>query len=438
MGPVDQLEDHSLGVREASGSNPDRSIMAGAERGPHPTLRITGTKSLSLQGKKIVLGVTGSIAAIKAVELARELIRHGAEVYGVMSDAATEIIHPYTVHYATGHEVITKLMGNIEHVEFLGMEGLADLFIIAPCTANTVNKIATGVSDTPVTAFATTAFGSGIPILIVPAMHESIYKSPVLIENLEKLKRLAVTVIGPRIEEGLAKIVSIEDILLAVERVLSPKKLAGKRILITSGPTIEPIDPIRVITNRSSGRTGMELAKEAYKQGAEVTIIHNNELNLVEIKELKVETAREMIDTCMNELRSGYDVLISAAAIGDFTVDPSEVKLSSGDDLHLHLLPIRKLIEVARNEFPKLVIVGFKAETNVSEAELIARSREKMADYKLEMVVANDVGRGGIGTEENEVHIIREDVKEIKRVKGAKRQIAEQILSELSLLKNWE
>jgi phosphopantothenoylcysteine decarboxylase/phosphopantothenate--cysteine ligase len=412
--------------------------MAGAERGPHPTLRITGTKSQSLRGKKVVLGVTGSIAAIKTVELARELIRHGAEVYGVMSDAATEIIHPYTVHYATGHEVITKLMGNIEHVEFLGMEGSADLFIIAPCTANTVNKIATGVSDTPVTAFATTAFGSGIPIIVVPAMHESIYKSPVLIENVEKLKGLGVTVIGPRIEEGLAKIVSIEDILLAVERVLSPKKLTEKRILITSGPTIEPIDPIRIITNRSSGRTGMELAKEAYKQGAEVTIIHNNELNLLGIKELKVETASEMIDTSMNELRSGYDVLISAAAIGDFSVDLSEEKLSSDGDLHLHLLPIRKLIEEARNEYPELVIVGFKAETNVSEAELIERSREKMAAYKLDMVVANDVGSGGIGTAENEVHIMRAGVKAIKRVKGAKKLIAEEILRELSLLKSRE
>jgi phosphopantothenoylcysteine decarboxylase/phosphopantothenate--cysteine ligase len=395
--------------------------MTGAERGPHPSLRITGTKSQSLQGKKIVLGVTGSIAAIKTVELARELIRHGAEVYGVMSDAATEIIHPYTLHYATGHEVITKLMGNIEHVEFLGMEGSADLFIIAPCTANTVNKIATGVSDTPVTAFATTAFGSGFPILIVPAMHESIYRSPVLIENLEKLKRLGVTVIGPRIEERLAKIVAIGDILLAVERVLSPKRLA-----------------IRILTNRSSGRTGKELAKEAYKQGAEVTIIHNNELKLLGIKELKVETAREMIDACMNELRSGYDVLISAAAIGDFTVDPSEVKISSGGDLHLHLSPIRKLIEEARNEFPVLVIVGFKAETNVSEADLIEKSRKKMADYKLEMVVANDVGSGGIGTEENEVYIMREGGKEIKQVKGAKRLIAEEILSELSLFMNME
>lgn len=423
------MEDHSLGVREASGSNPDRSIMA--ERGPHPTLRIKGTKSHSLLGKKIVLGVTGSIAAVRAVELARGLIRHGADVYGVMSEAATEIIHPYTLHYATGHEVITKLMGNIEHVEFLGMEGSADLFIIAPCTANTINKIAGGVSDTTVTAFATTAFGSGIPIIVVPAMHESIYRSPVLIENLEKLRRLGVTVLGPRFEEGLAKIVSTEDIILNVECLLSPKKLAEKRIIITSGPTIEPIDPIRLLTNRSSGRTGVELAKEAYKQGAEVTLIHSKALNLMGIKEKRVETTREMIDACVNELRRGCDVLISAAAISDFTVEPSEVKIPSSGDFHLHLVPTRKLIEEVRNEFPDLVIVGFKAETNVSKDELIRRAREKMERYNLEMVVANDVGKGGIGTEENEVYIIREG-QEVKYVKGAKKIIAEEIVNELA------
>jgi len=407
--------------------------MPEGERGPHPTLRIKGTKSHALLGKKIVLGVTGSIAAVKTVELTRELIRHGADVYGVMSEAATEIIHPYTLHYATGHEVITKLMGNIEHVEFLGMEGSADLFIIAPCTANTINKIATGVSDTTVTAFATTAFGSGIPIIVVPAMHETIYKSPILIENLNNLKSLGVTVIGPKFEEGLAKIVSIEDIVLTVEHVLSPEKLAGKRILITGGPTLEPIDPIRVLTNRSSGRTGIELAKEAYKQGAEVTLIHSKELNLIGIKEVKVETAREMIDACVNELRNGYDVLISSAAISDFTLDSLEVKIPSGEDFYLHLVPTGKLIEEVRNEFPELVIVGFKAETNVSEDELIRRAREKMEKYNLAMVVANDIGRGGMGTEENEVHIIRKGAKgkDIKHVKGAKRIIAEEIVDEL-------
>ncbi len=413
--------------------------MAERERGPHPTLKIKGTKSHALSGKKIVLGVTGSIAAVKTVELARELIRHGADVYGVMSEAATEIIHPYTLHYATGHEVITKLMGNIEHVEFLGMEGSADLFIIAPCTANTINKIASGVSDTTVTAFATTAFGSGIPIIVVPAMHETMYKNPILIANRDKLRKLGVTALEPRFEEGLAKIVTAEDIILAVERVLSQKKLAGMRILVTGGPTIEPIDPIRILTNRSSGRTGMELAKEAYKQGAEVTLVHSKpSLNLDGIKEVRVETAREMIDACVTELREGkdegeeYDVLISAAAISDFTTDSSEVKIPSGGDFHLHLVPTGKLIDEVKREFPELVIVGFKAETNVSKEELIRKAREKMEAHNIEMVVANDVGNGGIGTEENEVYVIREGTSDIKHVKGVKRIIAEEIVEELA------
>ena len=427
-------------MREASGSNPDRSIMAERERGPHPTLRIKGTKSHALLGKKIVLGVTGSIAAVRTVELARELIRHGADVYGVMSEAAMEIIHPYTLHYATGHDVITKLMGNIEHVEFLGMEGSADVFIVAPCTANTINKIATGISDTTVTAFATTAFGSEIPIIVVPAMHETIYKSPVLIQNLDKLSSLGVTVIGPKIEEGLAKIVSTSDILLTVEHVLSPNKLAGKRILITGGPTIESVDPIRILTNRSSGRTGIELAKAAYKQGAEVTLIHSKEPNLEGIKEVRVETAREMIDTCVNELRGGkekreeYDTFISSAAISDFTVNSSEVKIPSGDDFYLHLVPTGKLIEEVRNEFPELVIVGFKAETNVSEEELIRRAKEKMERHNLAMIVANDVGKGGIGTKENEVYIIRRGAEGVKHVNGAKKLIADEIVDELAKL----
>jgi phosphopantothenoylcysteine decarboxylase/phosphopantothenate--cysteine ligase len=408
--------------------------MAERERGPHPTLRIKGTKSRSLWSKKIVLGVTGSVAAVRAFELARDLIRHGADVYGVMSKAATEIIHPYTLHYATGHEVVTKLMGDIEHVEFLGMEGSADLFIVAPCTANTLNKIATGISDTPVTVFATTAFGSGIPILIVPAMHESMYQSPIIIENLAKVRKLGVTVLGPKLQEGLAKLVSSDEIILTVEHLLAPKKLAGKRVLVTGGPTAEPIDPVRVLTNRSSGRTGIELAKEAYKQGAEVTLVHSKELRIMGIRELRVETAREMIETCMQELRTGYDALISSAAISDFTVEPSATKISSTGDLLLHLTPTPKLLEEARMEFPKLLIVGFKAETNVTVEELIRRAREKMDHYELDLVVANDIGKGGIGTLENDVYLLRRGTDEVKRITGMKRIIAEEIVNELTEL----
>ncbi|MHC1581508.1 MAG: bifunctional phosphopantothenoylcysteine decarboxylase/phosphopantothenate--cysteine ligase CoaBC [Candidatus Syntropharchaeia archaeon] len=402
----------------------------------HPTLRIKATKGKSLLGKKIVLGVTGSIAAVRTVEIARELVRYGADVYAVMSGAATEIIHPYALHYATGHEVITKLMGNIEHVEFLGMEGTADLFLIAPCTANTLGKIACAIDDTPVTTFATTAFGSGIPIMVVPAMHETMYNHPILQEHIRKLEKLGVLVVGPKFEEKKAKIAEIEDIILGVERILSQKLLDGKRILITSGPTAEPIDPIRILTNRSSGKTGIELAKECYRQGAEVTIIHRNKLNLLGIKEIYVETAREMTEACINELSKGYDALISAAAITDYTVKPSDTKLSSELSISLLLTPTAKLIEEVRKKFPDLTIVGFKAETNVSPEELIERARKKMEKAKLEMMVANDVGKRGMGTEDNEVYIITGE--EVKHARGMKRNIAERIVRELSKVLNVE
>ncbi len=413
--------------------------MAEIDRGPHPTLRIRGTKSHSLLGKKIVLGVTGSIAAVRAVELARELIRYGADVYGVMSNAAMEIIHPYTLHYATGHEVITKLMGKIEHVEFLGMQGSADLYVIAPCTANTLNKIATGVSDTTVTAFATTAFGSGIPIIVVPAMHETIYRSPVLKENIKKLKQLGVTVLEPKIEEGLAKIASTDEIILEIERRLSEGRLRGKRVLITGGPTVEPIDSIRVLTNRSSGRTGIELAKAAYRQGADVTLVHSKPGDgLRAIREIRVETAREMVDACMNELRNAraagnaYDVLISAAAISDFTIpELRDGKIPSGGKVSLTLVPTPKLIGEVRQEFPELAIVGFKAEVNVTDDELIERAKQKLTKYGLVMVVANDLARGGMGDEENEVFVLRRDDEHVKHIKGRKSMIAAEIINEL-------
>ncbi|MCW3136454.1 MAG: bifunctional phosphopantothenoylcysteine decarboxylase/phosphopantothenate--cysteine ligase CoaBC [Canidatus Methanoxibalbensis ujae] len=412
--------------------------MESGESRKHPTLRIKGKKRRSLCGKTIVLGVTGSIAAVKTVELARELIRHGADVYAVMSEAAREIIHPYTLEYATGHEVITKLMGKIEHVEFLGMEGFADLFLIAPCTANTLSKIACGISDTTVTAFATTAFGSDIPIMIVPAMHETIYRSPLFQENMMKLREKGVEVIEPKFEEGLAKIASIDDIILRVERKLSQNRLKDKRILVTGGPTMEPIDPIRVLTNRSSGKTGVEIAKEAFIQGADVTLVHSGRIGFDGIKEIYVETADEMIEACIEELRSAsesgerYDVFISSAAISDFRVDFHSEKLGSEVEHFLRLTPNRKLIEEVRRLFPEIFMVAFKAETDVTVDELITRARRKMDALSLDVVVANDVAKGGIGTEDNEVFILLKDRDEVTHVKGLKREIAEELVKIIS------
>ncbi|MDD4620913.1 MAG: bifunctional phosphopantothenoylcysteine decarboxylase/phosphopantothenate--cysteine ligase CoaBC, partial [Methanosarcina sp.] len=255
----------------------DRQKTAGSRAEKfHPTLWIQGQKSSSLAEKTIVLGVTGSIGAVRVVELARELIRNGAEVHAVMTEAATHILHPDALHYATGNPAITELGGRVEHVEFCGLKGRADLLLIAPATANTVGKIAYGIDDTPVTSFATTALGSGVPVMVVPAMHESMFRHPAVAENLKKLKSWGISIVGPRLEEGIAKIAANEEIVLEVERALGSRTLENRKVIITSGSTAESLDPIRILTNRASGKTGRELALEAYRNGADVTLVHRD------------------------------------------------------------------------------------------------------------------------------------------------------------------
>lgn len=397
----------------------------------HPTLRIKEQKSKSLTDKTIVIGVTGSIAAVHVIELARELIRNGADVYAVTTPAAERIIHPDALFYATGNKVITKLTGNIEHVGFCGLNGFADLLLIAPATANTIGKIAQGIDDTPVTTFATTAIGSNIPLVIVPAMHGSMYNHPAVTKNIMKLKEWEITFIDPRLEEGIAKIASNDAILLGVERVLGNHDLAGKRIIITSGANAESIDPIRILTNRSSGKTGVEIAIEAFRRGADVTIVHRNHLEIPQIKEVFVESANDMIDVVLSELDRGYDALISAAAISDYTVDAVLSKIRSGEELVLKFKSTRKLIKETRERHPDLIIIGFKAETDVTPDELIKRAWDTLNGSKLDMIIANDVGTGGIGTDDNEVYLLGKDVLKPLHVSGNKRLIASVLLDKL-------
>ncbi len=417
-------------VDEADRQNPARHR---AEKF-HPTLWIEGQRSSSLSGKTIVLGVTGSIGAVRVVELARELIRNGAEVHAVMTDAAKHILHPDALHYATGNPVITELGGRVEHVEFCGLKGRADLLLIAPATANTIGKIAYGIDDTTVTSFATTALGSGLPLMIVPAMHESMFRHPAVVENLAKLKCWGVSVVGPRLEEGVAKIASNEEIVLEVERVLGKKSLEKRKVIITGGSTAESLDPIRILTNRASGKTGRELALEAYRSGADVTLVHRDRLGFSGIREIFTESAAEMTDAVLSELDKGYDVLISSAAIADYTAEPSPEKIKSGGELVLKLKPTRKLIKECREKYPDLVIVGFKAETGVEINELLRRAAATLEGSKLDLIAANDVGKGGMGTEENELYLIGRKRSEPRLISGNKRKLAACILEEVSRL----
>lgn len=312
----------------------------------------------TLAGKQIVVAVTGSIAAVEVVRLIHSLRRCGAAVQVVMSDAATGIISPDSLTYASGRPAITRISGMVEHVTYCGDGGSADLLLIAPCTANTISKIACGIDDTTVTTFATTALGSGIPVLVVPAMHQSMYRHPAVNGNLECLRAWGVGVVDPRIDEGRAKIAETETIVLWCERMILGKPLKGKRVLITSGPCREPVDDIRVLTTRSAGLMGRALALEAFRLGANVTVVHYDIFPCV--TNVHADTAAEMGEAVRHCFSTGgADIYISAAAISDFAPKKYKGKIPSGKKTHLDLEPLPKLLdEVIRRWAP--VTIAFK------------------------------------------------------------------------------
>ena len=320
---------------------------------------MSGTGSV-LDGKEIILGITGSVAAVDDVRLAHALRRRGARVRAVMTEAARGIIHPDAITYATGEETITRCSGLVEHVTYCGDGGSADLLLIAPATANTLCKIAHGIDDTPVTTFATTALGSGMPVVIVPAMHESMYRHPGVVTCLSILEDWGITVVEPRIEEGKAKIADIRDIVIEAERAVSGKPLKGKRVLITSGACREEVDDVRILTTRSSGRMGEELALQAYRLGADVTVVHNGTIPCV--RNFHMESAgdrREAVPRICRE--APVDYYISAAAISDFVPRRHEGKMLSGETVILELVPQPKIIrEVLEAEYRPGQVIAFK------------------------------------------------------------------------------
>ncbi|NJE47644.1 bifunctional phosphopantothenoylcysteine decarboxylase/phosphopantothenate--cysteine ligase CoaBC [Thermococcus sp. GR7] len=397
----------------------------------HHVKLIYATKSRKLVGKKIVLAIPGSIAAVECVKLARELIRHGAEVHAVMSESATKIVHPYAMEFATGNPVVTEITGFIEHVELAGdHENKADLVLVCPATANTISKIACGIDDTPVTTVVTTAFAH-TPIMIAPAMHSTMYEHPIVAENIEKLKRLGIEFIGPRFEEGKAKVATTEEIVYRVIKKLHQKDLKGKRVLVTAGATREYIDPIRYITNASSGKMGVAMAEEADFRGAEVTLIRTKGSvpSFVE-NQIEVETVEEMLQAIENELKSKkYDIVVLTAAVSDFRVkNRAGVKIKSGKELVLELEPTPKIIDRVKELQPDVFLVGFKAETGLGEEELISAARKQMERAKSDLVVANTLQ--AFGSEENEVLLVtKEDVKRLPRM--GKRELAERLWDEI-------
>jgi len=384
-----------------------------------------------LSGVNVALGVTGSIAAVKTVELAHELRRRGASVRGITTGAASGIVHPWAIEFATGHDVVTDITGSIEHVDLCGSDGWADVLLVAPATANTVGKIAAAIDDTPVTTCATTALGAGVPVVIAPAMHEPMYDHPGVLDAIDRVEGWGVAFVDPRIEEVKAKIAGIDAIALETARAVEPSPLAGAHVVVTAGATAEPIDPVRVLTSRASGKTGRAVARACYAHGADVTLVHGGDgidrpVHWADVR--RVGTAAEMHEAVESAV-GGADALVSAAAIGDYTLDAEAEKIRSGrEDLTLSLRPTPKLIDDVRADHPDFPIVGFKVETGGDNESMVANARRIMDRADLSFVVANDAGV--MGKAETRAVFVSPDDDVI--FEGSKDDLGERVAEELA------
>lgn len=408
--------------------------------GEHSSKSIIGSKSKELLGKRIILCVTGSVAAIRSPDVARELMRLGADVYVVMTNMAEKIVHPYALEWSTGNPVVTELTGQIEHVTYGGEhEKRADLILVAPSTANTIGKAATAIDDTPVTTLLTTAIGARIPIIFAPAMHASMYKHPIVVENIKKLQSIGIDFLMPRFEEGKAKIPDTTEIVEAVKlKLCKNQDLKGLRFLITAGPTRSYIDAFRYITNPSSGKMGVAIAEEALERGAEVTLVYGPATHPppAAAKIIKIETTEEMLEVVVKELKSiKYDVAVLSAAAADFGLDDRKMEKTSSDQgewvLKLKALP--KIIAQVKKTSPDIFLVGFKAEYNITQEELIERSYKRLKEMNMDLIVANDVGKEntGFNVDTNEVFIVDPKKKTIHVPLTQKREVASILINKI-------
>jgi phosphopantothenoylcysteine decarboxylase/phosphopantothenate--cysteine ligase len=415
--------------------------VIGMAFGEHTSKQIIGSKSHEFKGKRIILCITGSVAAIKSPDIARELMRHGADVYVVMTKMAEKIIHPYMMEWSTGNPVVTELTGQVEHVAYGGEhDKRADLILVAPSTANTIGKVAAGIDDTPVTTLLTTAIGAGIPVIIAPAMHASMYNHPIVVENVRKLESIGIEVLMPRMEEGKAKIPDTDEIVDAVRRKLTAEEdLAGRRVLVTGGPTREYLDAFRFISNPSSGKMGVAVAGEALARGAEVTLVYGpaEAKPPYKAKVIDVETTEEMLKAVVAELREKkYDVAVLTAAASDFgpTGRRMEKMPSSRGEWTVRLKALTKIISEVKKVDPDVFLVGFKAEYGITDEELVDRSYERLKEIGMDLIVANDVSRenAGFGSDKNEVFIVDPKRKVVHMPLTDKRDIARRIMDIVS------
>jgi phosphopantothenoylcysteine decarboxylase/phosphopantothenate--cysteine ligase len=366
----------------------------------------------ALAGRRIVLGVCGGIAAYKAVEVCRRLVDDGAHVVPVMTESATRFVGQVTLSALASEPVRTSLWDDGDPIPHTRLGQSADLVLVAPATARLLAALATGYSHDLLT---NTLLATRAPVVVCPAMHTEMWEHPAVRDNVDTLRSRGVVVVEPESgrlaggDVGAGRLADPEAIVSAVERVLGPgaRDLAGLRVLVTAGGTREPIDPVRFLGNRSSGRQGHALADEAAARGAEVTIITTTSLPVRPgVHVVSVATADEM-HRAVGEHASSSDVVVMAAAVADFTpVSPASTKLKKADGVPLvELRPtIDILAELGRTRHEGQTVVGFAAETDDVEQHARSKLESKGAD----LLVVNDVSAAGVGFEHetNEVRIL--------------------------------
>lgn len=393
-----------------------------------------------LADKNIVLGITGGIACYKSAEIVSLLVKRGANVFVVMTRNAAEFISPLTFQTLSGNPVSMDMFAPITNweIEHIALAKKADAFLIAPATANFIGKVAGGISDDLLT---TTVMATKSKVFIAPAMNTNMYENLIVKENINNLEGLGYSFIGPdegRLacgDVGAGKMTSPAEIVGALEEYFSEDlSLKGKRILVTAGPTIEPLDPFRYITNHSSGKMGYALAAEALKLGAKVKLI-SGPVSLKPIPGVEtvyIKTAEEMKEEVISD--GDFHMLIKAAAVSDFRPEKaSDIKIKKTDpaaqDIHLVRNPdILKCVSGLKGEgkaFKNTYLVGFAAETD----DVVSYARRKRIDKGLDMIVANDISKEGTGfkSDDNSVTIITKDYEEELKT-APKREIARAIL----------
>jgi phosphopantothenoylcysteine decarboxylase/phosphopantothenate--cysteine ligase len=394
-----------------------------------------------LKGKEIVLGVTGGIAVYKAVELLRLLTKAGAVVQVVMTRAATEFVTPLTFQTLSGQPVHLELFNLIseQQIGHISLAERADLFLIAPATANFVGKVASGIADDLLT---TAVMATRAPVLVAPAMNVNMYQNPIYRENEARLKSHGFLFVPPVSGllacgyEGEGKLQDPEVILEEAIAALTPKRLAGERILVTAGPTREEIDPVRYISNHSSGKMGYAIARAARLRGAEVTLVTGPTAIPAPfgVSVIRVESAEQMRQAVLGCLDVS-DIVIKAAAVADYRPRlRSEMKVKkSAAHLAIELEKNPDILSEIGAQKGDRVLVGFAAETE----ELVANATRKLTQKNLDLIVANDVSLEGAGfnVDTNIVKLLFHDGRVEELPLMAKDELAAIILDRVEILR---